>query len=186
MSMSRQKASESSPEYPLLGFLYFQPLHGYDLHKRLESTLGEVWTLPQNQVYNILKRLECQGYITPISRESESHTPNKQVFTLTPAGKHHFETWLMTPTPGSSKALRMEFICRLFFATQISEDLYSRLIQEQYHEIHRSVEYLKKKMEACPAEQVFNRMGLDLRIRQLIATLEWLETFHQICEEQLT
>lgn len=184
--MKHRKGSEGSPEYPLLGFLYFQPLHGYDLHKRLESTLGEVWTLPQNQVYNILKRLEQQGFITPLQNEIESHALNKQTYRLTPLGKQHFETWLMTPTPGSARALRMEFICRLFFATQISEDLYSRLIQEQYQEIQQSLERLKKRLEACPAEQVFNRMGLELRIRQLNATLEWLETFHQICEEQLT
>jgi DNA-binding PadR family transcriptional regulator len=184
--MGHRKASDSSPEYPLLGFLYFQPLHGYDLHKRLNGTLGEVWALPQNQVYNILKRLEQQGYIQQVSGEEGSHTPNKQVFTLTTSGKARFETWLMTPTPGSARALRMEFISRLFFATQISEDLYSRLIQEQYQEIYQSVERLKKRLEECPAEQVFNRMGIDLRLRQLKATLEWLETFHQVCEEQWT
>ncbi len=184
--MRHQKASDSSPEYPLLGFLYFQPLHGYDLHKRLNSTLREVWTLPQNQVYNILKRLEQQGYIQQVAEVEGNHTPNKQVFALTPKGKVRFENWLMTPTPGSAKALRMEFISRLFFATQISEDLSSRLIQDQYQEIYQSVERLKKRLEEYPAEQVFNRMGIELRLRQLKATLEWLETFHQVCEEQWT
>src|SRR3970282_1243602 len=86
-------ASDLSPEYPLLGFLAQQPAHGYELHQRLVADLSQIWRVSLSQTYNILKRLEEQGYITGTVQEQEK-LPSRREFHLTPAGRLRFNNWV--------------------------------------------------------------------------------------------
>jgi PadR family transcriptional regulator, regulatory protein AphA len=174
MTKSSPFASELSPKYALLGFLYIRPMHGYDLHKHLETDLHEVWRISQSQAYNILKNLEKDGWITATLQQQEKR-PDRELLTLTDFGKAKFEAWLYSPTPGSARAIRVEFITRLFFASNLDEDLCSRLIQEQADTIRSHLEELDERLRAIPPNQIFNRMGLDLRIGQLLSVLAWME-----------
>jgi DNA-binding PadR family transcriptional regulator len=174
MPKAHPHVSELSPEFALLGFLYLEPLHGYQLHRRLEANLREVWRIPQNQAYNILKRLEKEGLIRP--DRAEAPDPRAPVlFTLTGAGRAAFERWLFTPTPCSARALRVEFLTRLFFASHMGEDLASRLMQDQDAAVQAAIARLGERLAAVPPDQVFNRLSLDLRIRQLNTLRTWLQ-----------
>jgi len=175
MAKIHPHASDLSPEYALMGFLYFEALHGYELHRRLEINLREVWRIPQNQAYNILKRLEHDGFIQP-DRQPAPDPPAPIRFTLTDAGRRKFERWLFTPTPCSARALRIEFLTRLFFASHMAEDLPSRLMQDQDIAVQTALSHLQERLAAVPPDQVFNRLSLDLRIRQLNALRTWLQT----------
>lgn len=168
-------ASEISPQYALLGFLYFQPMHGYDLHKQLEANLRELWRISQSQAYAILKRLERDGWIVATSQPQEKR-PDRACYSLTALGKACFESWLYQPTPSSARAIRVEFLTRLFFASQMGEDIPSRLMQEQAAMTRRSLGQLQTRLKDLPPDQTINRLGLELRLRQLIATLEWLDS----------
>ena len=174
MTKSLFSSSELSPKYAIMGFLYIHPMHGYDLHKHLETDLHEVWRISQSQAYNIVKLLKKAGWITATLQQQEKR-PDRELLTLTDLGKAEFETWLYAPTPGSARAIRVEFITRLFFASNLSENLYSRLIQEQADTIRSQVNILYQRLHAIPQDQIFNRMGLDLRIRQLLCVLTWVE-----------
>ncbi len=171
-------ASELSPKYAIMGFLYFRPMHGYELHKHLETSLRDVWHISQSLAYKILKNLEKDNWIT-VTLQPQEKRPDRELLAQTELGKAEFETWLYTPTPGSARAIRVEFITRLFFASNLNENLCSRLIQEQAETIRSDLANLVKRLSALPADQIFNRMGLDLRIRQLTSVLEWVEDCHQ-------
>jgi DNA-binding PadR family transcriptional regulator len=174
MTKSLFSSSELSPKYAIMGFLYIHPMHGYDLHKHLETDLHEVWRISQSQAYNIVKLLKNAGWITATLQQQEKR-PDRDLLTLTDLGKTEFETWLYAPTPGSARAIRVEFITRLFFASNLNENLCSRLIQEQADTIRSHVDALYQRLHAIPQDQIFNRMGLDLRIRQLQSVLVWVE-----------
>ena len=73
-------ASALSPEYALLGFLSQQQAHGYELHRRLTEELGQVWHVSLSQTYNILTRLERQGYIAGKTFEQEKAPQPARVF----------------------------------------------------------------------------------------------------------
>lgn len=171
-------ASELSPKFPLMGLLYFEPLHGYELHRRLESSLGEVWRIRQSQAYSSLKRMENEGLVTS-TRLAQEKRPDRACFSLTPAGKGAFETWLNTPTPGTARAMRVEFVARLFFASQLGTEACTRMLADQARATGQDLERLQRRLSGLPAEQVFNRLGLELRVRQLATTLEWLESCKQ-------
>ncbi len=177
MRKDRPSISELSPEYAVMGFLYFEPLHGYELHRRLYVNLREVWRIPQNQAYNILKRLEKEALIQAEAQPGETQVPHARTrFALTSAGRSQFERWLYTPTPCSARALRIEFLTRLFFACHLAEDLPMRFIQEQDQAISAALVTLEERLAKIPDKQVFNRLSLELRIRQLHTLQTWLQS----------
>lgn len=174
--MSRRSTSVSaiSPEFVLLGLLARQPSHGYDLHQRLQKELGQIWRISQSQLYNILKRLESQGDIIA-ALQKQPRLPDRYIYHLTEQGKARFEKWLETPTGCSVRAIRVEFLSRLYFVYRDHPENVAILIQIQEDEILEGLERLQRKMENLPATQIFNRLGLQLRIQQLNSVLGWLK-----------
>lgn len=163
-----------SPEYALLGLLYLKPAHGYQLHQRLEEDLGQIWHISLSQTYNILKRLESQGFIEANIQE-QSKLPDRREFQLTKAGDERFSEWFRSPSGCSVRAIRVEFTTRLYFARKNDPQMAERLIDEQIAEVNAGLSRLNTMLVNIPKEKAFNRLGLKLRIRQLESTLDWLE-----------
>jgi DNA-binding PadR family transcriptional regulator len=164
-----------SPEYVLLGLLARGPAHGYELHRKLSCDLNQVWHLSQSQIYNILNRLESQDYIHGSILEQEK-LPAKRSFEITDSGVAHFEDWLFTPTRSSVRAIRVEFTTRLYFALALDLKLAGELVSAQIAETRSGLQKLILLQSNIPEDQLFNRLGLDLRIRQLKSILEWLDS----------
>jgi PadR family transcriptional regulator, regulatory protein AphA len=172
--MTRSYASALSPEYALLGFLAQKTSHGYELHQRMSAELGQVWHVSLSQIYNILNRLEGQGFIEGVIEEQDK-LPARQMYHLTGSGRQRLETWLNTPTGSSVRAIRVEFVTRLYFASMLGEHKTSQLLEAQLEETRSGLKRLEQEMAETPNSQVYNRLGLDLRQRQLRAVLDWLQ-----------
>ena len=166
-------SSSFSPEYPVLGLLAIQPAHGYELYQRLATELGQTWRISMSQLYNILNRLEAQGLIRGTVQVQDAG-PSRRRFRLMPAGRRHFHAWLHQPSGNSSRAIRLEFITRLYFARALEPEALSPLIDAQIAENRASLVRLQKTLDELPPEQVFSRLGLELRVRQLTSILDWL------------
>ncbi len=162
-----------SPEFALLGFLYERPSHGYDLHQQLVTELGFVWHISQSQTYNILNRLETRGDISSNVLEQEK-LPPRQVLQITSKGRDRFDAWLEMPTGSSVRAIRLEFITRLYFVQRIAPEKIQPLLDSQSDEIFASINSLELIHARLPGDQTFNRLSLQLRIRQLKSVLDWL------------
>jgi DNA-binding PadR family transcriptional regulator len=162
-----------SPEFALLGFLYSEPSHGYDLHRRLVAELGHNWHVSQSQTYAILKRLETQGSISATTVEQQK-LPAIQFLKITPAGRKRFETWLETSSGSSVRSVRLEFISRLYFAEKFAPEKISPMFDAQTAEVQNALGRLEAALAGLPDGQKFNRLGLQLRIRQLNSILDWL------------
>jgi DNA-binding PadR family transcriptional regulator len=59
-------------ELAILGLLKEQPLHGYELKKRLGETLGSLWGISYGSLYPALRRLEHDGSIESVEPEEVS------------------------------------------------------------------------------------------------------------------
>ena len=177
MSISIVEASHytgaRSPEYALLGFLYEGPNHGYNLHQQLLTELGYVWHVSQSQTYNILKRLEARGYVSSTTQEQEK-LPPRQLLRITKAGRRRFEEWLHKPSGSSVRAIRLEFITRLYFARKLFPNTLRTIIKAQFAEINATITQLDLNRRAIPPEQTFNRLSLELRIQQLRSVRDWV------------
>lgn len=164
--------SNISPEFALLGFLISEPSHGYDLHQKFQAELGNVWHLGQSQAYAILKRLEARGDISAQVVEQDK-LPARQILQITEAGKRRFEAWLRD-AGHNARAIRLEFLTRLYFTRQYAPDLTARVYAAQYTEIQANIERLESLLEDLPPGQPYNRLSLDLRLRQLKLILGWM------------
>jgi PadR family transcriptional regulator AphA len=168
------RSSTISPEFALLGLLAQRPSHGYDLHRRLKKELQGIWDVSQSHCYNILNRLEREGHI-----RSEIHTqetaPTKHLLKLTPQGRAHFEQWLSEPTPPSVRAIRMEFITRLYFAQSEGRERAHQIIEEQKLALREASLQFQRAYVSTHEAQHFNRLALQLRCRQLQSCVVWLD-----------
>lgn len=164
---------ELSPEYPLLGLLMAGPSHGYDLHQRLSSELGKVWRLSQSQVYSVLKRLDLRGDVSA-RRRLQSKLPPRQVLHITAAGRKRFTAWLEGPASGTARSVRLEFLTRLYFAERFVPRQKRRIYEAQATETARTIRKLRTALAQTPESQVFNRLSLDLRLRQMELVRTWL------------
>ena len=163
-----------SPEFAVLGLLYGGPMHGYDLHHKLVTDLGQVWHLSQSQAYAILKRLEMHGEIKS-EIVAQEKLPARQLLSLTSGGRRHFSSWLQTPAGGSIRAIRMEFLTRLYFTRLYEPGNIGKLFAIQYQEVGKHILRLTGTLQDLPSDQLINRMSLEMRIRQLNLVLDWLE-----------
>ena len=163
-----------SPEMALLGLLYGAPGHGYDLHRKVVADLGQVWHLSQSQAYAILKRLETRGDIS-MEEIPQAKLPPRQMLHMTPQGRERFLDWLDTPSGGSVRLIRMEFVTRLYFLRMYMPEKLTQAFDQQRVEATIHLQRLERTCAELPGEQIYNRMSLDIRLRQLKAVLEWLD-----------
>lgn len=173
MSSEHRRTSGLSPEYALLGFLDQSPAHGYELHQKLLEHLGEIWHASLSQTYNILTRLEEQGFIQGTTQEQEKR-PAKRRFRLTSAGKSRFEAWLSSISSCSVRAIRVEFMTRLYFLHARNPADALEAIQAQIEALQAYIVRLEERLNDIDPGQIFNRMGMSLRIRQLEVLVESL------------
>lgn len=167
-----------SPEMALLGLLYKNAGHGYDLHRKVNTDLGQVWHLSQSQAYSILKRLEVQGDI--LAEEiTQEKLPSRQLLHITAQGRKNFLQWLDASSGGSTRAIRMEFITRLYFLNLYFPKKLTLAFDQQRAEAKTHIQRLEKTLAELPADQIYNRMSLEMRLKQLRFVLEWLDESQQ-------
>ncbi len=172
-----------SPEMALIGQLYDKPGHGYDLHRRVQNDLGQVWHLSQSQAYATLKRLEAQGVITS-EEVKQVKLPSRQILQLTELGMQRFLDWLEGPTSGSTRAIRMEFVTRLYFLKQYMPERLPEAFTRQRNEALQNIQRLETTVSNIPAGQVFNRMSMEMRLEQLKTLLTWLIESEKYFEQE--
>lgn len=163
-----------SPEMALLGLLYKDAGHGYDLHRKVNADLGQVWHLSQSQAYSILKRLESQGDIS-VKEIPQEKLPSRQLLRMTAQGCKIFLDWLNAPSGGSARAIRMEFITRLYFLKMYFPKKIAKAFEQQRAEADTHIQRLEATLAELPVEQIYNSMSLEMRLKQLKFVLEWLE-----------
>lgn len=162
-----------SPEFALLGFLTAGPSHGYDLHQRFVTELGQVWHLSQSQAYAILKRLENRGDISARVIEQEK-LPARQMLRITEVGRRRFFEWLELGIGTTARSIRLEFLTRLYFTQLHRPENLAQIYNAQSAEIESTIARLERLLEHLPPEQVFNRLSLDLRLQQMRLIQSWM------------
>jgi DNA-binding PadR family transcriptional regulator len=162
-----------SPEFALLGFLIAAPDHGYDLHQKMVTELGNVWHLSQSQAYTILKRLENRGDITA-HVVAQDKLPDRQMLRISSQGRKHFMDWLENGCGTNARAVRLEFLTRLYFSNLYKPEYVSRIVATQSAEIENNIERLESMLAHLPPDQTYNRLSLDLRLRQMKLIREWM------------
>ncbi|NEB75908.1 PadR family transcriptional regulator [Streptomyces sp. SID14478] len=73
-------------ELPILGFLYEQPLHGYELKERIKALSGHVRPVSDGALYPAITRLRTAGSLDEHT-EPGAGAAQRRVLTLTDSGR---------------------------------------------------------------------------------------------------
>jgi DNA-binding PadR family transcriptional regulator len=119
-----------STAYALLGFVRHEPMHGYQIYRRLSDTpeLKAVWRMKQSHLYALLSRMEEEGLLEA-KREIQDARPRK-VYHLTTAGAQTFDRWLIEPVT-IPREMRLDFMLKLYFALHEGQATAACLIKRQ-------------------------------------------------------
>jgi PadR family transcriptional regulator AphA len=148
------------------------PHHGYDLHRRVSSELGEIWYMGMSNIYSSLKRLAEEALIEPTLEPQESR-PARTVYHITPEGRDSFLDWVRSPV-FSMRRLRVELLAKLYFFRSLNITGAGDLISEQESICAERLGRLEARI-ADSATSEFTRLVYDFRRRQIAAILEWLQ-----------
>ncbi|MBX9918968.1 MAG: PadR family transcriptional regulator [Mycolicibacterium frederiksbergense] len=92
-----------------LGLLSQHPGSGYDLLKRFENSMANVWPATQSQLYGELNRLADNGFI----EVAEIGPRGRKVYRVTESGRAELLRWVTNPQddpPGRSPELLRIFL----------------------------------------------------------------------------
>lgn len=163
-----------SIKYAVLGLLHYNDMHGYKIKDHIEKNFGFMWTVNFGQIYNSLKALMDEGFITLADIvSSESGIPDKKVYTITAKGREEFQCWLKR-SPEKQTILRDPFILRfIFFGFGNKEDALN-LIEEQIKLHEKLLSRRKKNLVRWKKQCEFVVMAADLGISFNEMQLQWL------------
>ena len=160
-------------ETALLGFLIDNPMHGYELHKKISdlSGIGLVWKVKTGKLYAMLKKLEAQGLATTDTVKN-GNRPAKTVFSATPKGEIIFIEWIKDPVK-HGREFRIKFLLKLYFSIIQNEKTTENLIQKQIEETR---EWIKKAEEIQEnGENEFKKIVTTYRLFQMRNLIDWME-----------
>ncbi len=109
-------AKVNTTRYIILGLLSHESLSGYDMKKRIETSVSHFWNVGYSQIYPALAELLSDGMIF-MSGIVSSGGPQKHVYTITEAGRQSLHEWLLLPA--EKEYTRYEILLKLFFGARL-------------------------------------------------------------------
>jgi len=120
--------------YLVLGLLAREgPSTPYDLERRVNATLGHVWSFPHTLLYTEPSRLVDLGLAT---ERREQHGRRRRVFTITEDGLAALRAWLARPSSEPTE-LRDLGLLQLFFTDLGSPEDHARIAAQELA-LHRA------------------------------------------------
>jgi DNA-binding PadR family transcriptional regulator len=183
-------------ELAILGLLKDQPLHGYELKKRLGEMLGFLWGVSYGSLYPALKRLEREGAIEVVATGVSTGAPipatgsisgeaaaarlrrlptpgrrNKKAYRITPKGDEVFARLLTAPDTGADaeRIFTLKFaFCRHFPASERVE-----LLERRRAELADRL--VKARRSVSDKGDRYTRSLMEHRTRSVERDLEWVD-----------
>ena len=171
--MKRDNAELREPDYVVLGMVRLGALSGYEIKRRVESSVRFFWTISPAQIYPSLERLERRGLVT--GKAEPLGERQRRTFAVNKAGEAALQVWLRRPEPMPFE-LRDVGLLKLFFADALDKGEAAALLGEVRRRSEARVSALRSiEPAAREAEQDGNfypmltlRMGLAFH-RAIIA-----------------
>ena len=171
-------ANEKKIDCVILGLLSHEELTGYEIKKRMDTTLKYFWSASYGSIYPALSDLVSRGLAT--KREDAQSKRNKQIYTITDEGRSYLKKWLTLPV--EKDELRYETMLKLFFGNEQDIEQVLSHIKSFEEKIKKELPYLLGAKEALK-----DCLNDDTAHKYYLLTVEFgLKTYHTYlgwCEE---
>ncbi|WP_197375230.1 PadR family transcriptional regulator [Mycolicibacterium baixiangningiae] len=160
-----------SLRFAALGLLAQQPGSGYDLLKRFEKSMANVWPATQSQLYSELNRLADAGLI----EVTDVGPRGRKEYRVTPAGRAELRRWITDP--GDDPPLRRPDLLRVFLLGELSPAAARRYAAEfaEHAEAELArLEALRDSLQWNDDDAAFyGRAALEYGLRLAAMEAEW-------------
>ncbi len=189
-------------ELAILGNLKQQPVHGYELKKRLAETLGPIWGVSFGSLYPALRRLERSGAIEVVEgagietsapipstgslrgeaatarlrRSAKPTLRTKKAYRITARGEILFEELLRDPSNGVDDRT---FALQLSFCRYLGSNDRIELLQRRRAELAERLAHARKPRSSGIASNSIDRYTRSLadhRNASVERDLEWIDS----------
>ncbi len=160
-----------SLRHAALGLLAQRPASGYDLLKKFQLSMANVWPATQSQLYGELNKLADGGLI----KAADVGPRGRKEYAITDAGRTELHRWMTSPE--DDPAFRSAALLRVFLLGQLSqtqarehlEAMRSWADQEhaRYAEIRDSYDWSSSDAD------FFGRAALEHGLRRTRMESEW-------------
>ena len=162
----------TTTEAVALGVLAEGERSGYDLLKRVESSVGHIWSPAKSQLYAVLPRLVEAGFARR-RMVRQATRPDKQLYRLTPNGKQAVRAWLEHAAPRSFD----ELLLKVFFAQLVSRAGLRRQLEDfRADQVEQLEEYRAIEREiASKPQSRYGYLTLRFGLELMPVRLEWID-----------
>lgn len=135
-------------EFAILGVLHEEPMHGYELRKRLNALLGAFRAISYGSLYPCLKDLEARGLIRPTGDDDSAPALTgkraRVVYALTAEGKEHFNE--LTAEAGPETWDDEPFAAHLAFFSRTHADIRLRILEGRRSRLEERMSNLRESL----------------------------------------
>lgn len=103
-------------KHGILGLLNYGDKTGYEIMTVFRDSLNHFWTAQTSQIYRELQTMEQAGWISERHVE-QTGKPDKNVFSIIPAGREELVRWLRADN--LPKSVRDPFLMKTFFRGEL-------------------------------------------------------------------
>ncbi|ALG05577.1 PadR family transcriptional regulator [Kibdelosporangium phytohabitans] len=160
-----------SLRHGVLGMLTSGPASGYDLLKRFEQSLANVWSATQSQLYGELAKMADESLVEVAAQGPRG----RKEYAITQRGRDELQHWMTEVDPDPPR--RSAMLLRVFFLNLIPPDqavAYLRrqadLAAHQHAELAAIGESLRDESDE---ETFYGRIALEWGLRASTLVQEW-------------
>ena len=168
-------ANEKKIDCVILGLLSHEELTGYEIKKRMDTTLTYFWSASYGSIYPALNDLAPRGLAT--KREDTESRRNKLIYTITENGRDYLKKWLSLPV--EKDELRYETLLKLFFGSEKGEEqallhieAFEKKIEEELPYLLHAEAILSKSLNDDAAHKYY-LLTVRFGIKTYQTYLEW-------------
>lgn len=178
-------ANENRMEFVILGLLSHESLTGYELKKRMDTTMSLFWSGSYGSIYPTLQRLcEC-GRIR--SAQMAEGGREKILYSITEEGRGRLRQWLRKPV--IKDELKYETLLKLFFGSEIGEEDTLKHIQDFEERMTQTLPRLKSSVEILKADDSeaaheYYMLTALFGVKIYEASIEWCEYVKKYFKEK--
>lgn len=171
-------ANEKKMDCVILGLLSHEELTGYEIKRRINTSLKYFWGASYGSIYPTLSELVDRGLAA--RRADADNGRNKQIYTITEEGRNYLKNWLEKPV--EKDELRYETLLKLFFGNECGAE-------QAVSHIEAFAEKSKKELQAllCAEKILKDSMDEDTTHKYYLLTVNFgIKTYRaylEWCEE---
>lgn len=179
-------AIEKKIDCVILGLLSHEDLTGYEIKKRMDTSLKYFWGASYGSIYPTLSDLVKQGFA--VKRDGAENNRNKIIYSITEEGRSYLKDWLRIPA--EKDELRYETLLKLFFGNEagvlqaISHiDTFEEKIEKELADLIGAADVLRNNIEPDETHKYY-LLTVEFGIKTYRAYLEWCKEAKAMLSEE--